>query len=72
MVLVELLKLFIHNIPLLKLMLMIGKGTTVTVVTATFVQVVCSPINVYTVVTVGLTVTLFPTVELIAVFGDHE
>lgn len=67
----EALKLFIHIVGLLKAVVMIGKLITDTVPTATCVQVACSPIKVYDVVTVGLTVTFGPVVEVIAVFGDQ-
>lgn len=53
----------------LSAMLITGKLTTVTVLTALCVQVAASPIIEYVVVTVGFTVTLTPVVAVIAVFG---
>ena len=70
-VLAEPLKLFMHNVGLVNDTLIIGKLTTVIVFTAVFVQVDCSPMIEYVTVVVGLTVTLAPVVELIAVFGIH-
>ena len=51
--------------------LMTGKVFTVTVVVAVFVQPAAVPVTVYVVDTVGLTVTVAPTVELMAVLGDQ-
>lgn len=70
-VFVEPLKLFIHISGVFKLMVIIGKLITVTVLTAVLVQVACSPMMEYVVVSVGFTVTFVPTVALMAVFGDQ-
>jgi hypothetical protein len=48
-----------------------GNGFTLTVVVVTAVQVPAVPVMVYTVVTVGLAVTLEPVVELNPVPGLH-
>lgn len=60
-----------QSVGLLNAILITGRSITVTVLTAVFVHVACSPITVYVVVTVGLTDTFTPVVFEIAVFGLH-